>query len=63
MTSSICLICISLITKDVEYFFMLIDDLYFIIDELHVYFTGPFISKVVCYFAIQYLVFFMFSVH
>lgn len=41
MTSCIGSIYISLIAKDIEYFFIFIDDLYFIFGELYVHFIIP----------------------
>lgn len=51
MTSCIGLICISLIPKAIEYFFVFINNLYFIFGELYVYFISPFINLFVFYFA------------
>lgn len=63
MTSCIGSIYISLIAKDIEYFFIFIDDLYFIFGELYVHFIIPFINWFVCYFAACVLEFFMYSAH
>ena len=57
------LICISLIVRDVEHFFMFVGHLYIFLGEMSIHVFCPFFNWGVCFFAVElYMLFVYFRV-